>query len=525
MTDLQVSQTFVNDAASESVLIDLKTSTAINAGPKGTTLTVAYDAATQSYSLTSPDFTQAFGPGDVQSSDDFDTVYLKVASTRDRLTLIKAPYSGGPASKYVAAGFWQRNSLSDTQQDTLFGTFTYGQNTPAAAVPRTGTAAFDIEVFGLSTFPGYEPRQFQGSGKFSTDFGAGVFSAQAYVTEYEVTSGAGTVGGGIEMISGGHLNSGGTFTGNVLLGSSNGSIGGSLSGRFYGPNADEVGASFTGGKDGTAVAGSFWGPRSDAKADNLTLTNLTQSQLFYTQFGSNTVGQLNLQNSETFTYSPPTSAYNGGQFTINDKVTSSDPSFTTYRKSFAGSFEAQDVTLELYKPGAVNTELALTYASFGHWSTLTSQYGGSAPVNQWFAYGLETPARLLSGKIGTGHYEGVVYGSGNQNNAVLAVKGTSTFDVDFSAQSLSGALAMTGASGSGGGTVDFGSFDFKGKLAGYGAGSTFTLNKGGQAAGQLDTRFFGPDGDEIAGPFSVNVPQGTPGAGTSITGVAAAKRQ
>lgn len=527
VTDLVASQTFASDAATELVLIDRTTSTGINATPKGTALTVAYDASTRSYSLSSPDFSQTFGPDDIQSSDQYETVYFKTGTTRDRLTMVKIPYSGETPTRYVGLGFWQRSSSTTAQQDLLFGTFTYGLDTPAAAVPRTGTAAFDIDVFGVSSFPGREARQFQGSGKFSTDFAAGVFSAQASVTETELVSGGSTVGGGIELLSGGHLRSNGTFDGSALLGSTNGSIGGSLSGRFYGPGAEELGASFTGGKDGTAMAGSFTGTRATAKADNLTLTNLTQSQLFYTQFGYNSVGQLNWQNSETFTYAPPTSALNGGQFTINDKVASSDPNFTTYRKTFAGTFESQDVTLELYKPGTGNTELALTYASFGHWSTSTRFGLGQVPVNQWFAYGLETPARLLSGKTGTGRYAGVVYGSGStgQNDPVLAVKGTARFDVDFSAQSLSGALAMTGSSANGALSVDFGSFDFSGKLAGYTAGSSFALNKAGQAVGQVETRFFGPAGDEIGGPFSLTVPPGAAGAGTSISGVAAAKLQ
>jgi len=529
LNDLRASQTFTNDAAALNLTLDRTTSTTINSSAAPGGLTVSYDANTASYSLAMSNYSQTFAPADIKSSDADQAQYSKTdGTTRDYLTLVKTPYSSNNVTQYVRLGYWQRNTSTDTQQNTLFGTFTYGLDTAAAAVPRSGTASFAIDVFGLSTFPGHEARSFQGSGNFSTDFAVGVFSARASLDERELVSGAGTTGGGIEFTGAGHLSSNGSFGGNMLYGSTNGALGGTMSGRFYGPIAQELGASFTGSKDGATVAGSFTGRLdSSTQPANLTLTNLTQPQLFYTQFGNGLVGQLNYQNSETFTYATATSDLYGGQFTINDKVASANPNFTTYRKTFSSTYDSQDVTLELYKPGAGNAELALTYASFGHWATTVPYGTGRRPVNQYFAYGLETPARLLSGKTGTGHYEGVVYGSGSnsQSGAAYAVTGTSQFDVNFTSQSLSGALRMTGSSTNGGTGIDFGKFDFAGKLAAYTANSAFTLTQAGQSVGQMETRFFGPDGEEIAGPFSANMPQGSAGAGTSISGVAAAKRQ
>ncbi len=530
LTNLQYSQSFVNDAASATVALDLTTKTGLSGSSSGSTLTISYDAKSQGYTVSVDGRSQTFTPADIKADStnaQTETLYQKTDGTnRDYLTLVKVPFTSTQATQYVGLGFWQRNVVTGTRQDTNYATFTYGLPSDAAAVPRTGTAAFRIDAFGFVSKPGQEPLSFQGQGTFSVDFAAGVFSAQTYNTEMGLVTGHGIVGGGIDLIAAGHLTSGNGFSGNALYEGQYGSAGGTLNGRFYGPTAQELGASFNGqGTDGFAVAGSFTGQRdTSATVANLTLTNLTQPQLFYTQFGYGLVGQLNQQNAETFTYSPPTSDLNGGQFTLADKVASSKANFTTYRKTFTGSFESQDVTLELYKPGAQNSELALTYASFGHWATKTRFGVGTAPVDQYFAYGLSTPARLLSGKTGTGHYAGVVYGTAAATAARYDVKGSSQFDVDFSKQSYSGALAMTGTPTNGGTAVDFGSFDFAGKL-GYSATITANITRSGVAVGQISPQFYGPDGEEIAGPFSLQSPANSAAGYATITGVAAAKRQ
>lgn len=531
VTNLQHDQNFVNDAASAHVAWDLTTKTGISGTAKGSNLTVSYDAGTNSYSVAADTLSQTFAPADLTTNDSYEAIYQKSnGALSDYLTLVKVPFSGTTPTQYVGMGFWQHNFIDGSTQNTDFETFTYGFPTAVAAVPRTGLAAFDIDAFGLASYPGQEPRTFQGSGQFSVDFGAGVFSAHSYLSEYSLVSGDGITGGGIELTAAGHLSSSdGTFSGNALYGGAYGSAAGPLNGRFYGPSGQELGASFYGtNSDGMAMAGSFTGERdANLTADNLTLTNLTHEQLFYTRFADNRVGQLDWQNAETFTFAPPTSDLFGGQFTINDKVASTDPNFITYQKTFTGTDSTQDVTLELYKPGAQNTELALTYASFGHWATVLNNGGGPTPVDLYFAYGLETPAQLLSGKTGQGHYLGVLYGAGTNagTGTNYAVTGTSQFDVDFASQSFSGALNMSGAPKAGGSGVDFGSFTFAGPLSLTSADSGSNLMQNGTNVGQLAFRFYGPDGEEIAGPFSLTVPPGSTGEGTSIQGVTAAKRQ
>lgn len=531
LTNLQVSQSFTNDAARNDVTWDLATNTGISGQAAPSALTISYDAAAKTYTVVAAGSRQTFGQGDITTNDRYETAFRKEGgAVREHLTLVKTPYTSATATQFVGTGYWQRNSVSETRQDTEFTIFTYGLPTAAAAVPRNGTARFDVAAFGMVSAPGEEPRSFDGSGAFSVDFAAGVFSSQAYLTETQLVSRGEASGGGIELVSAGRLSaSAGSFSGNVRYGGWFGEAFGSLSGRFYGPSGQELGASFAGSNsNGMTVAGAFTGQRNDsAPAVNLTLTNMTAEQLFYTRYASNLVGQLNWKNSETFTFVPPTSDLIGGQFAISDKVLSGDANFTTYRKSFSNSHETQDVTLKLYRPGNGNQELALTYASFGHWSANVAFGGGQRPVNQYFAYGLETPARLLRGKTGTGHYQGVVYGSGSdtQGGTPFDVRGSSVFDVDFGAQTIAGSLTMAGTPTTGAAATDFGTFEFSGRLPAWVAGTELFLTRGGQTVGALNTYFYGPDGEEIAGPFYLSIPRDQTGAMTSISGVTAARRQ
>jgi hypothetical protein len=542
LTDLVASQSFTNDAGSTNVSFDTVTRTTINGRTVPGALTVAYDRPTNSYVLTSAGASQTFGPSEVVANDADETRYQRTnAEGNSYLTIARTPYSGGAARRYVGLGFWQRNTRADARQDTQFNIFTYGLETPATGVPRTGTAAFEIDVFGLSAAPGREGYTFQGRGLFSTDFAAGVFSAQSYVTQRSLVSDNGVSGGGIEIQTAGRIASNGTFAGNILFGGTDGQVPGTLSGRLYGPNGEELGASFS--VSGSSMAGSFTGVRTTASQPvNLTLTNLTREQLFYANTGELSItrfqgedrlnayarsdggGQITRQNSETFTYGPPSSLYPGGQFTVNDRVAGTDPNFIAYRKNING----QQVSLEMYRPGSANTELALTYTSLVRWSSVAPQNGVTTEEGRLFsAYGLRTPTGLLAARTSTGRYEGVAYGAAA--NAVTGaqwdVRGTSKFDVDFGTQRFTGGLALRGTGLNGAAAVDFGTLDTSGSISSYSGGFEGGLSRSGVDVGQIRLGFYGPDGEELAGAFSASLPTGAPNQTISIAGATAARRQ
>lgn len=530
LTDLKVSQAFTNDAAVTNVALDLPTGTGISGTAARKGLTISYDAAAQTYTVTQEGRSQTFAPADIQPSDAGDVRYKKTGTTTNEyLTLVPVPYTSNTGTKYVALGYWQSNARDGSTQNTTFAAFTYGLPTGSSAVPRTGTAGYGIDAFGLVSAPGKEPRSFAGHGGFNVDFGAGVFSTQAYLTESSLVSQAGSSGGGIEILGAGHLSAtDGTFAGNAKLGTSYGDGSGLLEGRFYGPAAEELGATFYAANSaGLSAAGGFTGQRDASVASgNLTLTNLTRQQLFYVNFGPNSYGQLTWQNAETFTVAPPSTQFYGGQFTANDKVASSDPNFTAYRKTFSNSYDSQDVNLTLYKPGPQNSELALSYATFGHWATTVLSGTSRTPADLYFAYGLDTPRSLLMAKTGTASYKGIVYGTGTNSQAALtyAITGSSAFTVNFGGQSYSGSLSMIGKPTNAGAVLDFGNFAFSGSLAPYNELVNTTVTRDNQFVGSIASRFYGPDGEEIAGTFGLSLQQGI-GTGTSISGAMALKRQ
>ncbi|MEO9133016.1 MAG: transferrin-binding protein-like solute binding protein [Sphingomonas sp.] len=541
-SDLRVNQSFTANNTTANVSFDLTPKTTISGTAGAAALTISYDAASRSYTVATVGRSQVFTPGDVSTTDANQTTYRKTDGTnRDYLTLVKVPYTGTTANQYVQLGYWQRNVVTGTRQDTQFDTFTFGFDTPATGVPHSGSVSFNVDAFGLVTTPGIEPVAFQGQGGFDADFLTGVFSTHTWLTETGLLTGNGESGGGIDLTGAGHLSSSdGSFSGNMLYEGFNASIGGTMSGRFYGPAAQELGASFGGAAaDGSSFNGAFTGQRdTSAAALNQTLTNLVAPQLFYTSSqdlyvipngASGTVqvrttpmiSQLNRQVNGDFTYGPGTSDLPNGTFTAASQVASADPNFIAYDQTING----QDVRLSLYKPGSGNTELALTYASFGRWSSSMPYGVGTETDKVYFTYGLTTPARLLSGRTGSAHYAGVVYGGAENatTQATYDVTGTSHFDVDFSHQNYTGGLALHGAPTNGATAVDFGNYDFTGSV-GYLANSDGIVTRGGSPVGDLTTAFYGPNGEEIGGPFTVRVPVGAPGAGTTIAGVTVAKR-
>lgn len=229
-------------------------------------------------------------------------------------------------------------------------------------------------------------------------------------------------------------------------------------------------------------------------------------------------GQIDWVNNQTFTYDPGIFPLPPGPFSANDKVASSNPNFTAYRKTING----QELTLELYRPGSGNSELALTYASLARWSNLNKRGNDTDITRGYLAYGLETPRGTVAVKTGSANYAGIVYGAGanEQTNASYDITGTSGFAVDFSAQSISGTLMLRGTGTNGTPSIDFGRYDFRGAVGSEGA-----IARGNVGAGAIFPRFYGPDASEIAGFFVMVTPDGTPGAGTYISGVAAARRQ
>ncbi len=547
ITDLKVSQNLPNDGGTTSVAFNVTSKTTILARAAVDALTVRYDAGLNSYTVTSPAFSETFTPADRQADRSTGEANYRHAlgGTTSYLTLATTPYSGSISNKYVGLGYLQRNSLSGDRQSTEFTTFAYGLDTLAAGVPRSGTGMFAIDVFGLESFPGTEPNVFQGRGRFDVDFASGLFSTKTGLTITGLVTGNGAVGGGLELTGGGRLSAtDGRFSGDVVYGSPNNRLGGALTGRFFGPNGEEVGASFAGaGLDGSAFNGSFTGQRDTAISPvNISFLTLVTPQLFFGDATTLNVRipmtgapqisdypgplgtavsrvQLNDRTSGNVSFGAPTSDLPSGDYTTTS-VVSGNTNFTTYQREIAG----QPTKLELYKTGSANRELALTYASFGRYATsgTTDPFVASSSSRVFFTYGFATPNGIFTNRTGSASYSGVAYGAAvTPAGTLYDVTGTSQVAVNFTNMNVSGAMALRTAGGTA--VIDYGSFSFAGRLYTYPSQAVADI-AGTGGYGSLLLNFYGPAGEEVAGPFRLRVPDGV-NAGTLINGVLAAKKQ
>jgi hypothetical protein len=205
-------------------------------------------------------------------------------------------------------------------------------------------------------------------------------------------------------------------------------------------------------------------------------------------------------------------------------VASSRPNFTTYQKAVRGA----PTELDIYKVGSSNTELALTYTSFGIWSQGSTQPG--MELDQIFIpYGLATDVNVLLGMTGEGHYSGVAYGSAIDGAQLTRydLTGTSSFDVNFSSHTFSGSFDLNGAGLNGAANRGFGTFDFSGTLWGQTVqDNEGTVTQAGASLGNINVQFNGPKADEVGAGFNLTIPDSTGGvelSSTKIGGVLVAK--
>lgn len=457
------------------------------------------------------------------------------------MTLVTTPYSGTTSNRYVGLGYWQRNLTSTGVQNTSFDSFVYGLETPAAMVPRTGSAGYVTDNFGFVTIPGQAPLAFTGAGTFNIDLALGTFLTKANVYEYELTSARAQSGGGIQLLATGQLGSNNAFTGNMTYFDTYATVSGTIAGRFFGPNAQELGASFSANNAaGAAVTGSLTGQSSSSvPAANVSITNYVADQLFYTSqamlsIGKSAsgnaainyrtlIGQVTRQKDGGIVFVPGESDYQNVSFAAGDQVADSRPNFVTYSKTVNGVL----TTLSLYKPGSANTELALTYAGFGSWTGGAASGYSPFDGHVYFAYGLVTPAGLLSHKTGTATYLGVAYGIAAARDGSLSnVTGSSQFGVDFSAQKFTGSLQLAASQAAGGASRDLGSWTFADRIA---SGQLITTNLTAPAGstgaiGTIAPQFYGPDGQEIGATFSLQTGADSAPDTLSVVGATVAKR-
>ncbi|WP_084580244.1 hypothetical protein [Sphingomonas azotifigens] len=526
ITNLTSSQSFTATGSATTVAFELVNRTVTSSAAADQTLMVSYDAGSKSYTITQPGGATSFQSSDIERSGNGETRYVRNASGgHDYLTIATTPYSGGGSNRYVALGYIQHNAVSGTAQNTGFAAFPFGFETPLSAVPRTGTASWQTDVFGLYSAPGNTPRTVSGGGDFSIDFANGLFSTKTSLIQADFVTGGTLSGGGIELIGQGSLRSDGSFAGNIAYEGSLGMVAGPLAGRFYGPGAEEIGASFRADNAaGVTLTGALTGQRKPtATQTNFTLSSIASDQLFYSIWarldeltsasGGQTFvqtplhAQMTFRPDGSFQLGTPVSDMPGATFTAADKLPSNRSDFTSYQKLVNGN----PVRVDLYAPGSGSQAIVLSYAGFGMWGWTNRTSSYPYTTTGYFTYGFTTPRELLSRRIGTASYDGPAYGTAATAVTATAastrytVSGTSHFDIDFTRQNFSGNLVLSAAPEAGGSSASLGTWQFSAPMS-YGLITSTALTNPSTpspSTNMIVPELFGPNGNEIAATFAI----------------------
>lgn len=514
-----------------------------NASATSGTLAISYDSATQSYTISTAGRSATFTQADLVVSGSADFIsFEKLGATSQALTLTKPGTSGALTYRYVGGGAWERATVSGSQLDFTYDPFTYGVETPDGSLVRSGTGLYSVSLVGARTMEA--PFAMAGSGSLQVDFGAGSLTSSGVLTSIDVDTGL-IKGIGVYFGQASLSSTINAFSGTFFMDDGTRFSGG-WGGRFYGPNGEEVGATwYLNGTNGEAAAGYLIG-RQDSSVDalNTSLASLAFSedfdhrfsQITFNDLGGGTSGTRNdlFRSGGTLSYNATTNSYRyldttrgiDSQFGPANLVAGqSTSSLAVYQ--ITGS-DGLTYKLSLNKAGASNPTIALTYASFGHWEK--AQGASTDRIDRWFTWGVRTNGFQIP--TGTGQYSGLIRGTAVKFSGgdTYALSGTSNFAMDFGARTFTGSLNPIGTSLANGSQRDFGTFSFASGAIDLDAGLTANIvNSGNSYLGFFEGALYGPTATEVAGTFGMQTEptngSSTPSADAAyLSGVIVGKR-
>jgi hypothetical protein len=177
--NLQFSESFTNDAATAAGRFHSDARVATGTSANSTSLTIVYEAATRSYTISTAGRSQSFKPTDidpVQTGSGI-TVFKKTSGSLTESLSLTDPGISGPLSyDYVGSGFWQRAKKNSASVDFTFDAFTYGVETVDASLPRTGVGLYSVELIGARAFGA--PLAMAGQGTLQVNFLDGDISSR-----------------------------------------------------------------------------------------------------------------------------------------------------------------------------------------------------------------------------------------------------------------------------------------------------------------------------------------------------------
>lgn len=499
-------------------------------------LIVSYNADMKSYSLLAPTGSAYFGPAKSSNAGTFfnfggGTLYFLSNSFHFTSAPLAANASLLTTLQYVRAARWNVEEGLPGGTSYVFNDFTFGVRTPDAATPRTGSGGFVVGVRGTAADDDFVNLvDFSGTGNVLVNFGTGALTGGGFLDfreDYEISGRPVETATGQFSLSGALSSNRNAFSGTFGF-DGIGTYSGPLTGGFYGPTAQEMGATFS-AKDGSGgvAIGTMVG-KVDPELTQ-TVPPLTDLQ-GYTRFAASGFTSSGATTSTFFAYDPATQTYSyyGDAMPTNaealsyrlgpSQLTSSDRTYSHYAGSGpAGQHNANSTfTASLLNPGANNPRIALTYTSYAD-VTIT---GRTTSVEREFAvFGNATPEAQMP-RSGTGSYAGIVFGAGDLSGTPLEIDGTSALQVDFGGQTFTTALTIRGRESGASASTSLGVLNYDGYIAGAGLfGDLVSSTDQGSLLGHL----YGPNAAEFG--FVFEYDGNTPNGRLDLKGGAVGKRQ
>jgi hypothetical protein len=238
---------------------------------------ISYDAASNTYTLSSPSSSASGATPDTLKLKPNDAALTSAAPVPCSSGCGGAGYlsregTNRPSTQpyfiysYVGYANWWSQTSSGANSVYVQNEAVFGIPTPAAAIPTTGTASYTLDVVG---FEGTTPQlgssgshannpTFAGGGAATLDFGSASYSMNGTTGAPTDSSKGGT--GIASFSSSGKLLSGANGFGGAFTFNDAGNFDGKLNGWLFGPNAQELGAVFSASStDGRVVVGTIVG--------------------------------------------------------------------------------------------------------------------------------------------------------------------------------------------------------------------------------------------------------------------------
>lgn len=473
--------------------------------------TIRFDASKGAYTVSVAGRSQTFGNADMVKSNNY---HRQDGSVVDDLTLTPAGTSGSSplTYRYVGAAFWQRQTVGSSSIQGTMDAFVYG--VPSKSIPVGGRASYAVDVMGVLNTSSWEPvpMAFNGKGALTADFSSGKVSGDAEFVLYRAngsrisnSSFDGTLSFDAALAA-----SSPSFAGR-LEARSFGIYSGTIDGGFFGPDGQDVGATYSAtSENGDVMVGALLGTK-DASLDVVPLADLQGVTHFRGAIGGGAAYmEVLAYDAAQKTYTiPDFAAEPTGQLKLGpSQLAASQPDsrFIEYDVKQNG----QNAKVLFYRTGGANPEVALTYASFALVEIKPQVAGGGEePYYRQVLFGSRTPSDLLP-RSGSATYNGVLYGDGIAYQGegleehvvnLYSVTGTSRFVADFASYKVTVELHPFLKDMSSGVVTDYGVHNGSAIVDLDRASFSGSFNGDGSTA--LVGFFFGPRAEEIGASFGL----------------------